>query len=529
MVKYSALRATIGVLLLALTGALLWALWGFDAYYRQASANTSVQRTPAASPPAEREAAGPGGQTAQVPEPADTTAGMQSTKVQSTEVESTHAPTPSSAQVARGQYLARVGNCVFCHTAPAGAMLAGGRAIQTPFGTVHTSNLTPDAEHGLGRWTQDDFWQALHLGLGPQGQRLSPAFPYTSYSRLTRADADALWAFLRSVPAVPRPKTDANMVWPFGTQTALGLWRAMYFRPFQTANKDAAPAGAGPVAWTRGRYLVEGLGHCQECHSPRDALGGLREATRGTGGVLPGLPWYAPSLRDAAQAGTTHVQALQSFLQTGVGAGRFAAGPMAEVVLHGTQYLNDQDAQAMAVYLQSLVQGHSPPQGPNYAQAQGLAEKPDAVIASAAKQSTMSAPLTTSKTLAATNCVTQVCEKADKQTSTRRQGADIYTQHCADCHGENGQGRAGIYPAMAGNRALLMDKPNNAVLSVLYGGFAPSTQGHARPFGMPPFMLELSNAQIAQVLSYTRSAWGNQGAPISELQVQAVRDPQQRR
>ena len=449
MVKRSTVRATVLVLLVALACALLWALWGFDAYYRQASASTFAQTT-----------------------------------------------APSSAQVARGQYLARVGNCVFCHTAPAGAMLAGGRPIQTPFGTVHTSNLTPDPAYGLGRWTQDDFWQALHLGLGPQGQRLSPAFPYTSYNHLTRTDADALWAYLQSVPAVPRPKTDAKMVWPFGTQTALGLWRAMYFRPFQNPNEGAAPDGADAVAWTRGRYLVEGLGHCQECHSPRDALGGLRDASRGTGGVLPGLPWYAPSLRDAAQAGTTDAQALQSFLQTGVGGGRFAAGPMAEVVLHGTQHLSDSDAQAMAVYLQSQV--------PTKAGVAMPHADPNA------------------KTF-------QIANANANQSPAHTQGADIYKKQCADCHGDTGQGRAGVYPALAGNRALLMDKPNNAVLSVLYGGFAPSTKGHARPFGMPPFMLELSNAQIAQVLSYTRSAWGNQAAPISELQVQTVRDPQQRR
>ena len=449
MVKRSTVRATVLVLLVALACALLWALWGFDAYYRQASASTFAQTT-----------------------------------------------APSSAQVARGQYLARVGNCVFCHTAPAGAMLAGGRPIQTPFGTVHTSNLTPDPAYGLGRWTQDDFWQALHLGLGPQGQRLSPAFPYTSYNHLTRTDADALWAYLQSVPAVPRPKTDAKMVWPFGTQTTLGLWRAMYFRPFQNPNEGAAPDGADAVAWTRGRYLVEGLGHCQECHSPRDALGGLRDASRGTGGVLPGLPWYAPSLRDAAQAGTTDAQALQSFLQTGVGGGRFAAGPMAEVVLHGTQYLNDSDAQAMAVYLQSQV--------PTKA---GVA-----IPHADANANTF-----------------QIANANANQSPAHTQGADIYKKQCADCHGDTGQGRAGVYPALAGNRALLMDKPNNAVLSVLYGGFAPSTKGHARPFGMPPFMLELSNAQIAQVLSYTRSAWGNQAAPISELQVQTVRDPQHRR
>jgi mono/diheme cytochrome c family protein len=449
------LRATGLALLVALAGALLWALWGFDAYYRQESVSSRVQ-----------------------------------------------SQAPSSAQVARGQYLARVGNCVFCHTAPAGAMLAGGRAIQTPFGTVHTSNLTPDPEHGLGRWTQDDFWQALHLGLGPQGQRLSPAFPYTSYSRLTRADADALWAFLQSVPAVPRPKTEANMVWPFGTQTALGLWRAMYFRPFQNPHEDAAPAGVDAVAWTRGRYLVEGLGHCQECHSPRDALGGLRNASRGTGGVLPGLPWYAPSLRDAAQAGTTDSQALQSFLQTGVGAGRFAAGPMAEVVLHGSQHLNDQDAQAMAVYLQSLVRNKAVP------------GDTQAIIAIEASSNANTRPTP---------------KQMSSLTPAHLQGEEMYKQHCADCHGENGQGREGVYPALADNRALIMDKPNNAVLSVLYGGFAPSTQGNPKPFGMPPFMLELSNAQIAQVLSYSRSAWGNQAAPISELQVQAVRDPQQRR
>jgi mono/diheme cytochrome c family protein len=480
VVKRSTLRATGLVLLLALAGALLWVLWGFDAYYRQASVSSRLQ-----------------------------------------------SQAPSSAQVARGQYLARVGNCVFCHTAPAGAMLAGGRAMQTPFGTVYTSNLTRDPAHGLGRWTQDDFWQALHLGLGAQGQRLSPAFPYTSYSRLTRTDADALWAFLQSVPAVPRPKTDANMVWPFGTQTALGLWRAMYFRPFQNPHEDAAPAGADAVAWTRGRYLVEGLGHCQECHSPRDALGGLRDATRGSGGVLPGLPWYAPSLRDAAQAGTTDAQALQSFLQTGVGAGRFAAGPMAEVVLHGTQYLNDQDAQAMAVYLQSLIRPLTSAYSPS--QSQGTAQKSDAVIASEAKQSSLPLQSATSGSSSPINCEHALCDKPRKATLAQTQGADMYKNNCADCHGENGQGRAGVYPAMAGNRALLMDKPNNAVLSVLYGGFAPSTQGHARPFGMPPFMLELSNAQIAQVLSYTRSAWGNQAAPISELQVQAVREPQQRR
>jgi mono/diheme cytochrome c family protein len=175
---------------------------------------------------------------------------------------------------------------------------------------------------------------------------------------------------------------------------------------------------------------------------------------------------------------------------------------MAEVVLHGTQYLSDQDAQAMAVYLQSLVHNKT---------VHGDTQASIPVGASSGAD-TIPTP-----------------KQMSSLSPAHLQGGEVYKQHCADCHGENGQGRAGVYPALAGNRALLMDRPNNAVLSVLYGGFAPSTKGNARPFGMPPFMLELSNGQIAQVLSYSRSAWGNQAAPISELQVQALRDPQQRR
>jgi mono/diheme cytochrome c family protein len=175
---------------------------------------------------------------------------------------------------------------------------------------------------------------------------------------------------------------------------------------------------------------------------------------------------------------------------------------MAEVVLHGTQHLNDQDAQAMAVYLHSLVRNKT---------VHGHTQASIPVEASSGAD-TIPTP-----------------KQMSSLSPAQLQGGEIYKQHCADCHGENGQGHTGVYPALAGNRALLMNKPNNAVLSVLYGGFAPSTQGNPQPFGMPPFMLELSNAQIAQVLSYSRSAWGNQAAPISELQVQAVRDPQQRR
>ena len=433
-------RFRIGFLTLLLAGfAFLWINWGLDAYYRWRQQ----------------------GLIAQVG----------------------HATQPSERSVERGQYLARVGNCLLCHSTPGAPPMAGGRAIQTPFGAVFASNLTPDPVAGLGRWTRDDFWQALHLGLRPDGARLNPAFPYTSFSRITRSDADALWDYLQTLPASDQRTPAAQIAWPFGTQTALAFWRALYFKPFD-APSEAAGHELSPndlVAWTRGRYLVEGLGHCQECHSPRDRLGGIHAGSRGDGGVLPGVPWYAPALRSGAQDQIASVDELAAFLQSGQAGNRFAAGPMAEVVLHGTQFLTDADAGAMAQYLQSL------PPGP------------------------------------ASSGLTKF---AQLETTT---GADIYQDRCAQCHGDQGQGRANAYPALAGNRSLLADQPNNAVLSVLHGGFSPSTSRNRQPFGMPPYLLELSDAQVALVLNFTRNSWGNQGQAISALQVQQLRQVQGKR
>jgi mono/diheme cytochrome c family protein len=250
------------------------------------------------------------------------------------------------------------------------------------------------------------------------------------------------------------------------------VWRALFFQP-------AAPqALAETEALARGRYLVEGLGHCQECHSPRNALGATRWGARGDGGTMPGTPWWAPSLRDARQAGATDAAQTATLLQTGRADGQFMTGPMAKIVLHGTQYLRDADALAMALYLQSLV--------------------------------TMPNPTAT----------------RPRQTASDPQGRLIYEDQCAACHGDQGQGRAGAYPALAGNRAVLMEPPHNAILSVLHGGFAPSTSGQPRPFGMPPYMLTLSDTEVAQVLNYVRNSWGNAAAPVSRLQVQQLRGAQ---
>ena len=427
MVSGRSLRRSAAALLALGLAGLVWALWGFDAYYGAASRAVQATQTAAQALP---------------------------------------------ARIEEGRYLARVGNCIFCHTAPGGAPLAGGRAIETPFGTVYASNLTPDPTYGLGRWSRDDFWQALHLGTRPDGKPLVPAFPYTSYTHISRNDADALWDFLQSQPPVAQPNLTHALPWPLGQPWALAVWRALFFKP-------AAPqALAETEVLARGRYLVEGLGHCQECHSPRNALGGITWGARGDGGAMPGIPWWAPSLREVRQAGATDAAQTATLLQTGQAGGRFVTGPMAQIVLHGSQYLRDADAQAMALYLQSLV--------------------------------TMPNPTTT----------------RPRQTAPDPQGRLIYEDQCAACHGEAGQGRAGAYPALTSNRAVLMEPPHNAILSVLHGGFAPSTSGQPRPFGMPPFMLMLSDTEVAQVLNYVRNSWGNAAAPVSRLQAQQLRGAQ---
>ena len=386
--------------------------------------------------------------------------------------------------VARGAYLAHIGNCAVCHSQPGGMAYGGGRAIATPFGAVYSGNLTPDTVHGIGRWSADDFWRALHLGLSQDGHALYPAFPYTSYTKLSRADADALFAFLKTVP----PSTQANRAhalrWPYSTQLALQAWRLLYFNPSDgaTAAVPAAVAADRNAAWQRGRYLVQGAGHCLECHGARNALGALSASPAKGGSVLIDGQWFAPSLGDtngASVAGWSEAE-IRTFLQTGRNRQALASGPMAEVVLHGTQYLNDADAQAMAVYLQSL---------------------PQAV------------PEASENTVPASS-------------QTLQRGAKLYEAHCSDCHGALGQGRADVYPALAGNRAVTQQLPNNLINTALQGGFGAATTGHPRPYGMPPFALRLSDSELAAVLSYIRSSWGNHAAPLNEFDINKFRRTQ---
>lgn len=382
---------------------------------------------------------------------------------------------PTAERIARGAYLARAGNCAGCHTAQGGAAYAGGRGIDTPFGTVFASNLTPDAATGIGGWSAGHFWRALHNGRSRDGRLLYPAFPYPHYTLVTHEDSQLLFDFLRSQPAVARANTEHTLRWPYSSQAALAVWRALYFSPGSHEHDPAQTA-----QWHRGAYLVRGLAHCAACHSPRNALGATDDTQGLSGALIPMQNWYAPSLASPSEASVAAwPQAdIVSLLRTGVAPRATVLGPMAQVVSNSTQHLTEPDLQAMTDYLKTLPQ--APPHGPS-----------DASPAAA---------------------------------SVASLGAKLYEKHCADCHGAKGEGVAGAYPPLAGNRAVTMPATANLVQIVMNGGFAPATAGNPRPYGMPPYVLVLSDAEIAAVLTHLRTSWGNQAAPVSEVAVNRQRD-----
>lgn len=376
-------------------------------------------------------------------------------------------PSQDAEAVARGAYLARLGNCAGCHTARGGRPYAGGRGLATPFGTVYAGNLTPDPLTGLGQWSADDFWRALHLGRSRDGRLLAPAFPYTEFTQIVRPDSDALFAYLRSLAPVAQPNRPHELRFPYNTQAAQAVWRALFFRP-----ASFRPEPLRTAEWNRGAYLVRGLGHCAACHAPRNALGATQDPQALAGGRLPMQPWYAPGL-GLAGLPPRPLAELVALLKTGTWAGGTASGPMAEVVFNSTQHWTEADLRAVALYLQDLPA--APAGGP----------------AGAAPAEQMAL------------------------------GAQLYTRHCADCHGARGEGVPGAYPPLAGNPSVQQATPLNLVQVVLHGGFAPATAGNPRPYGMPPTPLQ--DAEIAAVLSYVRQSWGGSAGAVSALDVVKLR------
>ena len=376
----------------------------------------------------------------------------------------------------RGEYLARAGDCVACHTEINGPEFAGGRAMPTPFGNLYVPNITPDDETGIGLWTAEDFYRMMHEGVSKDGTLLYPAMPFANYTKVTREDSDAIYAYLMSVPPVRQENRPHELRFPFNQRELLIGWRTLYFR-----QGEFEPDPEQSEQWNRGAYLVEGLGHCSMCHTAVNRLGGSSESRAFEGGMIPNQNWYAPSLTSNREAGLGNwdLQDIADLLQVGASKRGAVYGPMAEVVYNSLQYLTDEDAMAMAVYLKSLPPRESDPLPPSQAR---LVDP-----------------------------------------SVMELGRRIYEQQCAICHGDEGKGFPPQMPPLAGNQSITMSSPVNPIRMVLNGGYAPGTRKNPRPHGMPPFSHILSDEEVAAVVTYIRVAWNNTGTPVTPAQANELR------
>ncbi len=388
-------------------------------------------------------------------------------------------PAERAQLIARGEYLARAGDCVACHTVPSGKLFGGGRPMETPFGTLYSPNISSDKETGIGNWTADEFYRAMHDGKSRDGSYIYPAMPFGSYTKVTRADSDAIYTYLLSVPPIRQPNRAHELSFPFNRRELLLGWRTLFFREGEFKADPAQSA-----EWNRGAYLVEGLGHCTMCHTEINALGGNIRSKEYQGGLIPLQNWYAPSLTSNREAGLGDwsIADIVGLLNAGISNRGAVYGPMAEVVYDSFQYLNEEDVRAVAVYLKSL---------PGRTGEADTAPPPAAVT----EETRRLAPL----------------------------GRKIYEAQCAVCHAKEGQGKPPHFPPLASNQSIQMTSAVNPIRMVLNGGYAPGTRKNPMPYGMPPFAQLLSDEEVAAVVTYIRTAWGNHGKPVSTKEVNELR------
>jgi mono/diheme cytochrome c family protein len=376
---------------------------------------------------------------------------------------------PSHSMVERGRYLAQAGDCAACHTAPGGEPYAGGRAIPTPFGTIYSTNITPDKDTGLGNWTEEGFYRAVHEGIRRDGKHLYPAFPYPSYTKLTRQDVDALKAFLETVPPVRRENKATELPWPLSVREVMSGWNEMFFHA-----GEYQPDPGQSAEWNRGAYLVEGLGHCGACHTPKNVVGAVKTKHRLEGGY--GENWYATSLTNDARDGLGDwtLDDIVKYLKSGSNLKAAATGPMAEVIENSTQHLNDADLRAIAVYLKSVP---------------------------AASEE----------------------QKAESDPQRLARGEAIYRDQCAGCHMEDGTGQEHAFPPLRGNAVVQAKKPGTMLHMILDGAQIAATKSNPSGLKMPAFDWKLSDQDAADLATYLRAAWGNKASAVSASDVKDTR------
>lgn len=394
--------------------------------------------------------------------------------------------------VTRGRYVARLGDCVACHTADRGAPMAGGRALDTPFGALHSTNITPDPDTGIGKYTFEQFDRAMRKGVAADGHNLYPAMPYPSYAKMTGEDMRSLYTYLmKGVAPVKQANQPLGLSFPFNQRWGLALWNWAFL--------DEAPFQANPTKntqWNRGAYLVQGLGHCGACHTPRGW--GFQERSLSEAGTNGSLflagetveGWRALSLRNLWTEDDTF-----TLLKTGANSHGTVSGNMVDVIQHSTQHMTDNDLRAIAVYLKSL------PPGPQ--------DKP-MVMAKPAP------------TAAATTPVATASAQVPAALYNTRGGLG-YAQFCLDCHRASGNGVPNVFPPLAGNATLQSDDPSTLVHIMLTGANSPSTAAHQRVWTMPSFA-RLADEEIAEILNFARDSWGNGGRQVRAKDVAAMRE-----
>lgn len=394
----------------------------------------------------------------------------------------------NSAMVSRGAYLARLGDCIACHTAKGGTPFAGGLAIGSPIGTIYSTNITPDKEHGIGGWSYEDFARLMRTGQTKSGYTVYPAMPYPSYSRITDDDMKALYAYFQHGVSPDGQKNRENgITWPLSVRWPLRLWR-MAFAP-NTAPFVAAPNTDAEVS--RGAYLVEGLGHCGSCHTPRAITMQEKALTSSDGaiylsggGAIDG--WIAPSLRNEWGGGLAQWSEAEiiQFLKTGRTNNTASFGAMNDVVVDSTQYFSDSDLSAVAKYLKSLV-----PYAPNSTAYRYDPKAAQALYAGRPQDA----------------------------------GAGLYIDRCAACHRSNGTGYGRAFPALAGNPILQTQDPTSAIHIILSGGSQPATREAPSSLSMAPYARLLNDEQVAQVVTFIQSSWGNSGGKATAADVARIR------
>ena len=399
-------------------------------------------------------------------------------------VSTSRADESTSAPGGPGEYLARAGDCVACHSVPGGKAFAGGLKMGSPLGAIYSTNITPDPETGIGSYSLEDFDRALRKGVAKDGHHLYPAMPYPSYAKLTDADVSALYGFfMKQVPAVHQANLPNEIPSMLSFRWPLALWNLV----FTEGGSYAAKSGHDDD-WNRGAYLVQGLGHCGACHTPRGFAWQERALDDSNANYLSGAlldAWYAPNLRSDIRTGLGgwSKDDLIDFLKNGHNRAEAAFGSMIDVVNNSTPYLSDGDLNAIAVYLKSL-------------------------------------PATSEQKSVAYDDATTAALRSGH---APQPGAIVFAGSCANCHGFDGKGFAPYMPALAGNPVVLDTDPSSLINLVLNGSNPLVVKGTPDSYRMPQFRLQYSDQEIADVVTFIRNGWGNSAPVVTADEVAELR------